>query len=389
MDNLFLQIAHSGVNKYNEVLCGDFYTVIKNMDSTTIVLSDGLGSGVKANILATLTAKILSTLLSNKLSMEESVFTMARTLPICKEKKLAYATFSALRFEANRVYMAQYDNPKIIILKNGKNYKYPSTRTFIEDKEIYESTIDISEGDVFIVISDGVVHSGIGKLMDDGWKIEDVVKHLEHCYSKNLSSQRIAANIINASMALNLDKADDDTSALVIKVKKRNAVNMIIGPPHNKNDDNKTMRLFFSKEGKYVVCGGSTANAVSRYLGKPLKIIENLEDDYEIPPIASIEGVDLVTEGVITIGKVVELSREYIKDSSIALTLEDKKDGASLVAKMVFEEATDINIFFGQSKNEGNEENGLDIDFKTKCKLIEELESNLSKLGKKVKISKC
>lgn len=389
MDDLFLQIAHSSVNKHNEILSGDFYTVIKNLDSTTVVLSDGLGSGVKANILATLTAKILSTLLSNNLSMEESVFTMARTLPVCKERKLAYATFSALRFEDNKAYIAQYDNPKIIVLRQGKNYIYPSTRTFIEDKEIYESTIEIFEGDVFVVISDGVVHSGIGKLMDDGWKRQDVVKHLEHYYSDKLSAQRIAANIINASMALNLDRADDDTSALIIKVKRRNAVNMIIGPPHNKNDDNKTLRLFFSKEGKYIVCGGSTANAVSRYLGKPLKIIDNLDCDYDIPPIASIEGVDLVTEGIITIGKVVELSREYIKDSSVALKLEDKKDGASLIAKMIFEEATDVNIFFGQSINEGNEESGLDIDFKTKCKLLKELENNLSKLDKKIKISKC
>lgn len=389
MDNLFLQIGHSSVNKENELLCGDFYTIVKDNDTTTIVLSDGLGSGVKANILATLTSKILSTLLSKNLPMEESVYTMARTLPVCKERKLAYSTFSIIQIKGNQAYLVQYDNPEIIILRDGKNLSYRSTRTFIEEKEIYESRVQIQENDMIILFSDGVTHAGLGKTTNHGWDREDIIRRLELWYSENMSAQRMAANLINGCMALNMDSADDDTTVLVFKVKERQAVNLLIGPPENKEEDNKILRLFFSKEGKSVVCGGTTATAVSKYLNKPIKIIDNPDTDEEIPSIASIEGVDLVTEGVITLSKVVKLSNEYVDDSATSLKVKDKKDGASLLAEMLFEEATDINIFFGQAINAGHEDIGLDIDFKTKCELIKILESNLIKMGKQVKISKC
>lgn len=389
MDNLFLQIGHSSVNKKNELLCGDFYTIVKNLDTTTIVLSDGLGSGVKANILATLTSKILSTLLSKNLPIEESVYTIARTLPICKDRKLAYATFSAIQIKGSHAYLIQYDNPEIIILRNGKNLPYRSTRTFIEEKEIYESNVQIQKDDMIILFSDGVTYAGLGKTNNNGWNRNDILKHLENWYTDSTSAQRMAANLINGCMALNMDSAEDDTTVLVFKVRERQAVNILIGPPENKEDDNKVLRLFFSKEGKYVVCGGTTASAVSHYLNKPINLISNPETDEDIPSIASIEGVDLVTEGVITLGKVVHLSNEYLKDSSVSLKIKDKTDGASLLAEILFEEATDINIFFGQAMNKGHEDVGLDIDFKTKCELIKTLESNLIKMGKQVKISRC
>lgn len=389
MNNLFLEMGHSSINKDEEKICGDFYTIVKEDDLITIVMSDGLGSGVKANILATLTAKILSTLLSKNLSMEESVYTMARTLPVCKERKLAYATFSVIQIKENQARFVQYDDPKIIVLRKGKNYKYSSTRTFIEDKEIYESTITIQKNDVIVVFSDGVVHAGIGKLTKNGWSRDEIIKHLERNYSEDMSSQKIAANIMNACMALNMNNADDDTTVLAFKVMERQAVNIIIGPPKNMEDDNKILKLFFSKEGKHVVCGGTTAKMVSKYLNKHLTVVANPETDGEIPSIAVIEGVDLVTEGIITLGKVVELSKLYLIDSSISLKLDGKKDGASLIAKMIFEEATDVNLFFGQAANEGNGDAGTDIDFNAKCKLISNLEKNLIEMGKKVKISKC
>ena len=120
MDNLCLEIGHISINKHSETICGDFYYLLKDRDKTTVVLSDGLGSGVKANILATLTSKILSTMLARHLPIDECIDTVASTLPICKVRKLAYATFTALQIEENLAYLVQYDNPGAILLRDGK-----------------------------------------------------------------------------------------------------------------------------------------------------------------------------------------------------------------------------------------------------------------------------
>lgn len=387
MDELFIERGYCSVNKKNQSLCGDYYTIVKNQDTTTIAMSDGLGSGVKANILATLTAKILSTLFARNLPIEDNIYTMAKTLPICKERKMAYATFTILQIEGKNLYIAQYDNPEVIILRNGKNLPYKSSRMFVEEKEIYESNIELQKDDMIILFSDGVTNAGMGKTTNGGWKRSDIIKYLEMWYTAELSPQRMAANIMEAAMALNMDSADDDITVLVFKVREREAVNIMIGPPARKEDDDKVFRLFFSKGGRYVVCGGTTAKSAARYLGEKIETVE--AEDEDMPAMAKIKGIDLVTEGVITLGKVVELSREYVKDSYNSLKIKDKTDGASLLAEMLFEEATDINIFFGQAVNEENEKNGYDIDFKTKEELLKKLEENLKSMGKHVRLTKC
>ncbi|MDF2672612.1 MAG: hypothetical protein K0R09_877, partial [Clostridiales bacterium] len=153
-------------------------------------------------------------------------------------------------------------------------------------------------------------------------------------------------------------------------------------------EDEIILKLFFSKLGKKIVCGGSTAKMVSNYLNRPIKIVNSSVNE-EIPAISSIEGVDLVTEGVITLSKVVELGRRYLENTTVSLDLEHKDDGASLLAKILFEEATDVNFFVGKAINPGHEIEGMKINSSVKMGFIRELESLLIKMDKKVKISLC
>lgn len=385
VDDLFVDFGHTGLNKHDESLCGDFFTEAANGDEATIVLSDGLGSGVKANILATLTSKILSTMMSKKLPIEEAVYTVASTLPVCKVRKMAYSTFTILQFSETKIYLAQYDNPAAIILRNGKNLQYSSTKVFLFGKEIYESTIKLQKGDLILLFTDGVINAGIGKTTDNGWSREDIIKFCEDKYTPELSASRMATYLLEACRALYLNETDDDTTILAFKVKERKAVNMIIGPPKDQETDNSTLRLFFSKAGKHVVCGGTTAGTVCRYLQKPLTVLEDTATD-ELPAMSQIEGVDLVTEGIITLHKLEEYACNFVEDNSLLTQLDEKVTGASSLAHLLFEEASDINIFFGSAVNEAHED---DIDFVTKMSLMRSLEQNLIKMGKNVKISIC
>lgn len=383
---LFIETGKLSINKHSETLCGDYYTVFKDENKAVFVLSDGLGSGVKANILATLTATILGTMISKNLPLEECVDAVASTLPTCKERKLAYATFTVLGLENDRVYLVQYDNPRAIVLRGGKNMNYPSSVRFIGEKEIHESHIDLLENDIIVLMTDGVTNSGVGKLAQNGWEMDDIISFLERIYTPEISAPCLAASIGNACMSLNMDSADDDITVFAVKMKQRRPVNILIGPPKNQEEDNRILKLFFTKKGKRVVCGGTTASTVGKYLAVPVTMVPDSESE-EIPAMSAIKGVDLVTEGVITLKKVVELCGEFICSPLVLLNMKRKRDGASQLAVLLIEEATDINIYFGTTVNLAH--SGTEIDFNTKLTLIKQLEEYLEQMGKRVNLSLC
>lgn len=386
INSLFLECGTVSMIKKEESLCGDFYHIVKEGNRTTVVLSDGLGSGVKANILATLTSKILATLLSRKLPVEECVYTVASTLPVCRERKLAYATFTAVQVENDTARLIQYDNPKAILLRNGKNKDYAANRIFVDNKEIYESTIYLEEGDYLVLMTDGVTQAGLGKTSAAGWKRDEIIDFLERWYEPGISPRRLAALLADAAYSLCLEENEDDTTVMVLGMRQCRAVNLLAGPPENREEDNKILRLFFAKDGRHIICGGTTAATVAKYLGKPAVVLQETATE-EIPAISRIEGTDLVTEGVLTLRKLVEFGIQYEKDGRLSLTLTDRRDGVAALAVYLFEEATDITIYFGRAVNEAHQ--GLDIDFTEKLNAVKGLEELLLRMGKRVKVSMC
>ena len=181
MNNLCADIGYKSINHYGEQLCGDHVDIVEqNEGSTVIVLADGLGSGVKASILSTLTSKIISTMMAAELPIEECVSTIAATLPVCSVRGVAYSTFTIIHLIDNEVAdIIQYDNPQVILLRDNQNYEYPRTEINIGGKKIYKSTIRLQENDIFIAMSDGCPHAGIGMAYNFGWKREDIISFME------------------------------------------------------------------------------------------------------------------------------------------------------------------------------------------------------------------
>ncbi|WRS28202.1 SpoIIE family protein phosphatase [Oscillospiraceae bacterium MB08-C2-2] len=389
MNNLCTDVGYVSINKHNEQLCGDHVEVVSQGDnSTVVVLADGLGSGVKANILSTLTAKIISTMMANSLSVEDCVSTIAATLPICKVRQVAYSTFTIIRIANNlEAEITQFDNPHVIFLRNGKNVDYPTTSEMIDNKVIYKSKIQLQEDDTFIAVSDGAIHAGVGLTLNFGWQRQNIIEFMETIYSGDFTAKTLSTMLVNECNSLYGGEPGDDTTACTVKIRRRKPMNLLLGPPSDPADVSKMMSLFFSKEGKHIVCGGTTSTLAAEYLGKPLNVGTPVYIDPAIPPTAKIEGVDLVTEGVITINRVLEYARDYLKDNEKYTDWSYKQDGASLIARALFEEATDINFFVGKAINPAHQNPNLPINFHIKMQLIEDLSGCLRTMGKKIKVS--
>ena len=387
MNDLCADIGYKSINHVGEQLCGDHVDIVEpDENSTVIVLSDGLGSGVKASILSTLTSKIFSTMLAAGLPLEDCVEAVAQTLPVCSVRGVAYSTFTIIHLKNNETAeIIQYDNPQVILIRDEKNFQYPTIEMNIGGKKILKSVISLREGDQFIAMSDGCPHAGIGMAYNFGWKREDIIDFMESLAPVGYTAKTLATMLVDECDKLYGHAPGDDATACVVRIRKREPMNLLFGPPFNRDDADRMMSLFFSKEGKHIVCGGTTSSIAAKYLGKPLRA--KLDFSSDLPPTAEIEGVDLVTEGVITMNKVVEYAKDYLKENSFYEEWSMKRDGASQISRLLFEEATDINFYVGRAINPAHQNPELPINFNIKMNLVEELSKCLKEMGKRIKVS--
>lgn len=382
-----IDVAWRSLNKYQEELCGDQVEILKTGDSDIVILADGMGSGVKANILATLTSKILGTMLREGAAIESCVETIARTLPVCKVRKVAYATFSILQiFHSGQAYLAEFDNPSCVFIRDGKILDYPYKVREIEGKKIHEYRFQVKKNDCFVLMSDGVIYAGAGSILNmQGWTWEAMAEYTLKCTKKTLSASRLAVLLSQACDELYEERPGDDTTIAVARVIERRIVNIFTGPPKDKADDDRLMHEFMRSEGKKVVSGGTSSNIAARFLGK--EIITRADSaDPDVPPAAEIEGIDLVTEGVLTLGKCLKLLKKYANgefDEEFFDEL-DADNGASRLAKLLIEECTELNLFVGTSVNKAHKNSELSFDLSMRMNLVEQLIRIMKQMGKHV-----
>lgn len=384
-----IDVAWRSLNKYQEELCGDKVEILKTGDSDIVILADGMGSGVKANILATLTSKILGTMLREGAAIESCVETIARTLPVCKVRKVAYATFSILQiFHSGQAYLAEFDNPSCVFIRDGKILDYPYKVREIEGKKIHEYRFQVKKNDCFVLMSDGVIYAGAGSILNmRGWTWEAMAEYTLKCTKKTLSASRLAVLLSQACDELYEERPGDDTTVAVARVIERRIVNIFTGPPKDKADDDRLMHEFMHCEGKKVVSGGTSSNIAAHFLGK--EIVTRADSaDPDVPPVAEIEGIDLVTEGVLTLGKCLKLLKKYANDEFDEEFFDelDADNGASRLAKMLIEECTELNLFVGTSVNKAHKNSELSFDLSMRMNLVEQLIRIMEQIGRNVTV---
>ena len=385
-----VDVAYKSLNKFTEVLCGDKVELLQTEDSNIMILADGMGSGVKANILATLTSKILGTMFLNGATLEECVQTIVQTLPVCQVRQVAYATFSILQvFHNGDAYLVEFDNPGCIFIRGGKLMEIPQNIREIEGKKINEFRFKVQKGDALVLMSDGTIHAGVGRLLNFGWVWEDIADYAVRQYKVTVSAMRLAAQISRACDELYQFRPGDDTTVAVMRIIDRKPVHLMTGPARDPKDDVAMVKAFMSGEAKRIVCGGTSATILARELNRSLDVSMDYVDP-EIPPIAYIDGIELVTEGVLTLNRVLHLLKRYVKNETVSedyfLEL-DKPNGGSMVARMLIEDCTELQLYVGKAINSAYQNPGLPFDLGIRQNLVEQLKHTVEEMGKKVTIT--
>ena len=380
----FLDIHQVSLNKSGEELCGDQVRVVKLPEATHIILSDGLGSGVKANILATLTSQIIATLLKQQVSLSEIIDTVISTLPIDKERRIAYATFSILTIEHNNhnFRVINFDNPFPIFIHRNRLTELEITTEKISGKIITTCQGRLGMGDFIGLLSDGILHSSPGNKVDLGWDWQAVGKYVESLFDGRVFS---AHNVVNSLMTITKQRYEyepaDDTTFVGLLRRARNTLMVFTGPPLDTGFDYIPVERFLDFPGRKVICGGSTANMIASFL--KTKVKTDLSSQTEaIPPIGSLPGIDLVTEGIFTLSGVLEALK---LSQGEADRLEAGHNGVYLLALELLN-ADAIEFIVGQSINPAYQNPLLPKNISIRRYLVEKIVEQLVNFNKDVTV---
>ena len=378
---LYYEWGTRQINKHGEELCGDSIAVSRHAESVTLALSDGLGSGVKANILATLTTQIAMHMLENELSLDEVVQTLTETLPVDRVRKLAYSTFVIAQFFSHgSAQVVEFDTPPTIFLRNRKTQKIDYEERNVKDKTIHESVLSLEAGDWVVFVSDGVLNAGIGGVYPLGWGWEQASRFLEGHAHRDLSAEDLAEKIVEAVDELYAGNPGDDVSVVVIKVRRKIVVTVLTGPPQDRRRDSELIAGFLKRAGKLAVCGGTTAKIVANRLGQPLDVDLSTMTP-EVPPMARLKGIDLVCEGILTLMKTSEL----LGSGADRKMVKFRTDGAASLLRLLLE-ADHVHFLVGQAVNPAHQNPELPHQLGIRLKVVHEIGEELKTRGKEVTI---
>ncbi len=365
------QKSHSG-----ERICGDVFVSqkVKEEGRTVGVLSDGMGHGVKANLLASLTATMALNFTKEHKDAHKIAEIIMNTLPVCSERKISYSTFTIIDIEqSGQTTIINYDNPESIVLRDNDFFE-PEWQLITlesgehEGKEIKACTFKARKEDRIIMLSDGITQSGLGKgkyLL--GWGLENVRSLVKKSVEDNpeISADRLASTVVNKAHSNDGYQAKDDISSVVIYFREPRRLLLCSGPPFEKEKDRELANVVKDFSGKKILCGGTTADIVSRELDIPIE--DTLEfDDPDLPPVSQMEGIDLVTEGILTLSKVSGILEKHSDRTDLG------KGPADRIVKMILD-SDEINIWVGTAINVAHQDPNLPVELEIRRTVMKKI----------------
>ena len=372
-DSLFIEIGSHQEHKATESCFGDSVLSEKLPEEQRIisVLSDGLGSGVKANILSSMTTRMAMKFVESDLDLVRSAEVMMQALPVCQVRKISYATFSvvdAMLEGKTRIY--EMDNPQCFIIRDCKQF-HPSHHEISspnwKDRIIHVYQLTAQEEDRIIIMSDGVTQAGLGNpLYPLGWQREGVWKFIENQIRRRptISAHDLAKAIVHEALDKEPDKkAGDDISCTVIYFRKPRKLLLLSGPPFDEEKDKEIAEMIDYYDGKTAICGGTTANIIERELCLTCEM-DKTTFDPNIPMASIMPGIDLVTEGILTLTEVYRILKEGID--------EDKDNAATRLAHLLLE-SDHIDFVIGTKINEAHQDPNLPMELDIRRNIVKKI----------------
>lgn len=380
----FISFFSSSMNKDGEETCGDQVRILRSPEQTRVVLSDGMGSGIKAGILATLTSEIFIRMLHRNAPLVDVVDTVIHTLPQDPRNQIAYATFTIIEVDhASLAYQIfNFENPEVLYFRNGKRMPLQWMPIEAVGKHISLAQGTLEMGDFMLTVSDGVVGAGPGQVINRNWGLDQIAATVEEVFTYRPSGARaLVQRVMARTRDLYLDRPGDDASAAGLLMRACQTATIFTGPPTEKADDQQIVDRLMASEGRKIVCGDTSGTIVARLTGqKASSDLSTMHED--IPPIGILNGIDLLTEGIITMSKALQFLESWDGETRHLPT--DRTGPALLVRELMM--ADELTFFVGMKINPNYQTPLLPMSVSIRKVLVEKICACLEKLDKTVSI---
>jgi hypothetical protein len=368
------------VPKHGQQIAGDIFLSqrLREEDRTVSVLSDGLGSGVKANVLATLTATMaLRYAVSGCMDVMRSAETIMDTLPICSVRKISYSTFTIVDINtAGKTTIIEHGNPSFVVLRPEDAVEIERSThhpTNWQDRVVAKSVFSAALGDRIVFFSDGVTQAGTGELATPlGWGRERVEEFIRECVRRRsrASARELAREIVERALQFDHGEAKDDISCVVIYFRTPRKMLVATGPPFANENDSELANAVSRFQGRKAICGGTTAGIVGRLLDLDVEMELNQQIDPQIPPVAKMSGVDLVTEGTLTLGEVARILEDGV-------SIDRMRPNAARRLLYMLMDSDDVQFMVGTRINEAHQDPNIPVELDLRRNIVKRIAAQL------------
>jgi hypothetical protein len=388
------EVGHFQINHEGEKICGDVFLSkrIPEENRVLCVLSDGLGHGVRANVLGTLTATIAINVSVERKDVNTLARLTTKAMPTCNERKLSYATYTIIDISigGEAVSIWEYDNPQTLIMRGNRMYEPEWTHVKQKGNSADKREVVIKKcsfvpqiEDRIVVFSDGVTQSGLKEGGGMGWGRNNVIKSIREVIeaTPTISAADLAERVVKRASANDLYVPKDDLTFGVVYFRQARKTIICTGPPFNPEKDKEFAAILRDFEGKKIVSGATTTEIIARELGE--EVINEEILDPTLPPSSKMEGIDLVTEGVLTLSKVTHILNSLQTHSGTQFG----RGPADQICKLLLN-SDEIYILVGTKINENHHDPTLPVEIEMRKHLIRRLTQVLSEKFMKVVIIK-
>lgn len=374
MNSYSVEVNSVSEKKHGQSAAGDTFLSrkCKGENRVIAVLADGLGSGIKANVLSSLTATAALNTVEHHISPEKSAEMIYRTLPVCSERKISYSTFTIADIRPGiSSNIVEFDNPPSLLVRNGKivdlQHDYLQFSGAGKMRKISVSSFVPMKEDRIIFISDGVTQSGMGTVLFPlGWGQQDYSDFVLSQIKQNnsISARELSEKIVNQSIRNDLWKPKDDITCSVIYIRQSRSTLICSGPPFHQDRDGDLGSVFDNYPGKKVICGGTTATIIARELNRKIEVVLD-QTDYGLPPSSKMEGADFVSEGILTLCRV----SDYLEHKKVTLQL---KDPAAHLTE-ILKDSDKIKFLVGTRINNAHQDPNMPIELEIRRNIVKKI----------------
>lgn len=380
-DPFFIEVDWARQNKFGQAAGGDVFLSHRQADAGRIVcvLADGLGSGIKANVLATLTSAMALKYVRSEMDICKAAGVIMSTLPVCSRRKIGYSTFTITDIQLDgRIRMMEYDNPPAVLFEGSSVVPLEKKPMEIETahlgrRPLFYSAFQARQEMRLVLFSDGLSQAGMGRPQTPlGWTEDQAVAFLREQIRRlpDISARQLCRAAVTEALRQDQFRAQDDISCAVIYFRRPRNLLVVTGPPIDRKKDALLASRVAEFDGRKVICGGTTANLIARQLGRTVQVDLSVLDP-EIPPVSTLEGVDLVTEGTLTMSRTAQLLEQNQEPELL-------RPNAAVRLMNILLESDRIEFVVGTKINEAHQDPNLPVELDIRRNLIRRIAALLN-----------